>query len=84
MMVNETKHGDRYSDRRLSQSIILAALLISGTGVLAVVAFSGIDWYLPTLAFGTIAYLIWQRFLTRPSKKHRTSAESEERGMTNG
>lgn len=47
------------------QAIIIAAFLLSGVALFAVVAAFKVDGYLPTLAYGVALFLSWKKFLGR-------------------
>ena len=46
----------------LPQTIILSSFILSGVALIGLIHVLNIDWYLPTLAFGVVAYFSWQRF----------------------
>jgi hypothetical protein len=59
------KSGASESTERLVQAIVFSTLFASGVALFAVVAFTGVDWFLPTLVYGVGIYLAWIKFLSR-------------------
>ena len=46
----------------IAQAIVFSALAISGSGLLALTATTGIDSFYPLFAFGAGVYVAWRRF----------------------
>ena len=51
-----------HKEEKLAEAILISAFIIAGVALVGVIHAYKVDWYLPTLAFGTVAYLTWQRY----------------------
>jgi hypothetical protein len=52
----------RSNPTRLSQAIVFSTLAVLGGGLVALVTLGGVDWVIPTVGYGTVAYLAWRQF----------------------
>ncbi len=59
---NKQEYQTHSKQKSLTQAIIFSSLVISGIGLFSIISAFNVDWYLPTLSYGTVVYLAWQRF----------------------
>ena len=59
----QKKSQGNVNSRTLPQAIVFSTLVICGVTVFAVVVFSGINWFLPTLAYSFVVYVGYIKFL---------------------
>ncbi len=69
---------ESYGDVILPQAIVFAAIVLGGTGTFAIVAFSGLDWFLPALIYGCTVYVAWMKFYIRPECILDDASDEEE------
>ncbi|EKU96996.1 hypothetical protein Lepto7375DRAFT_0928 [Leptolyngbya sp. PCC 7375] len=59
----QKKSQGSVNSRTLPQAIVFSTLVICGVAVFAVVIFSGLNWFLPALAYGFVVYIGYIKFL---------------------
>ena len=42
--------------------LVFSTLALLGGGLLALISLTDIDWFFPTLFYGSVAYFAWQRY----------------------
>lgn len=51
------------SSRKFTELIVFCLLAVSGMALVALLSLTQTDWFYPTLIYGAIVYVAWQRYL---------------------
>lgn len=52
------------SGNRTAEAIVFSVVALLGAGLVALLSLTNVYWLYPTIAFATIAYFAWERFLS--------------------
>ena len=69
-MPNETHYptdeheaeSKQFDGKAISRAIVFATLAVVGLGLVSVLAFSPLNWFIPTILYALGVYFAWQHF----------------------
>jgi hypothetical protein len=60
----------------ISETMVFCTLVLLGGALFAIVAITNINWYYPTVFYGVVAYVGWQRYLSVSFKAQQVSEQA--------
>lgn len=57
-----TRYQNTVPSRRIGEVLVFCTLALLGGGLFALVAFTDVYWFYPTVFYGLLTYLAWQRY----------------------
>ncbi len=58
-----TKRHSHALSAKATGLIALSLIAVLGASLVALLSFTNIDWFYPTLAYSALVYIVWQRYL---------------------
>lgn len=59
---DSTRYQNTVPSQRIGEVLVFCTLALLGGGLFALVAFTNIYWFYPTVFYGLLVYLAWQRY----------------------
>src|SRR5215217_4016019 len=62
----------------ISETLVFCTLALLGGGLFALFATTNLDWYYPTVFYGVVVYIAWQRYFDISVKAEETTQATDE------
>lgn len=70
----------------ISETVVFCTLVLLGGGLFALIATTEVGWYYPTVFYGVVVYIAWQRYFgisVRAAESSQPTQEQEEKADQN-